>query len=375
MGRKLITVDDLDPAFFECGESGLIALTVKFGLAGPYENEDDIADYENQSGRIEIVWMGGTAENPDCIYLVFPDDSRIKIKGIGEDADCEAIIECVLEEIGKGIGVKDTYSIPEMVGPTWQVDSSIYGVPAVSADFSGCAGTTLPELVIALNTCPNRPDGWEWKNVGGVLTLYVPFETNVRSISLAGGSVVEFLEPTLTGDEPSQICEAIGEFLVDKYGPGLKGGATAIGETSISDVEGGGYYLEGWYKWLDPNDVTWLSYYDVDNDTWLHTSSDELRLHLIEPVILFDTSSSLSSISYDASSLVPSEARFILANLNADNCMISTTSTDGYFLKAFDPDLTGSASNNGIADISGTVTNVTYSGPPTQIMRIYGYYT
>lgn len=197
---------------------GLIAgkIVSTTGLAGPVQlTEGTIDDYDNTSGKGEVVWYGGTQEEPGCVWIVFANNQYVKIKwpSPSEEGFCQAVVDCAIADLAKGGGTDDKYLVPELAGPTWQLLSVIYGEDDTEVDFSDVIEDDLIALVGALNDHDDLPDGWLWSISSSVLVLSVPHDTDVSQISIAGGFEIDFTAPSVIGTPASQLAAPMAESL------------------------------------------------------------------------------------------------------------------------------------------------------------------
>jgi hypothetical protein len=270
--RTMLHTSDLDPEDFAI-KSGLIVS--KQGFAGPYEiTEGTIADYENQSGKPELVWLGGTEADPTCAWVVWPDDTAVKIKypTPNEAGFCQQVIDCLAADLALGAGELDQFRIPEMVGPTWRVVSVEWieeDGDEVSTDFSTDIGTDLASLIVALNDSDNLPEGWTWEILTGALCLTVPHETNIIQVILEGGAEVDFNGvPTVEGSPPSTLGNQIEITQV------ITGNGAAAGSAHDTEDE-----IEAQFslvqnvtvRWVDAYTIKRISYKDPVNG-WNHST-------------------------------------------------------------------------------------------------------
>lgn len=139
---------------------------------------------------------------------------------------CADIIACVATNIEAGEPDPDRWAMPQVTtnGSTWIIESVVYkpGETTLSANFSTCSygATTLDELVDALNSCNNNPDGWVWVNSGGVLTLCTPVGDNVLTVTYdvgSGSQVINFNGvPTVAGEDRVDLCKELADCIVER---------------------------------------------------------------------------------------------------------------------------------------------------------------
>lgn len=282
--RTMLHTTDLDAEDFAIRGGKVV---VQGGLKGPFQiTEGTIADYENQSGRPELVWLGGTEAEPACAWIVWPDGTAVKIKWPSPDGGgfCDAVVECAIADLDQGGGVAEKYLVPEMTGPTWQILSVVHGEGNESVDFSADTGSDLVSLMGALNDSDNLPEGWLWSISGGVLGLSVPYGTGVTLIQLPGGVEVEFDSPSVPGSPPSQLAAPMAqslagpmdlviaqyEALLESYAGVLAnafGVGTATNEAGIEAEFAANAKIE--VRWTDSDGDPRISYKDPVNG-WYH---------------------------------------------------------------------------------------------------------
>lgn len=211
--RTQVHTSDLSPDDFGLLAGKIVSLT---GLAGPFQLlSGTIDDYENQSQKPELVWLGGTVEDPFCIWISYPGGSYTKIKWPtpSEAGFCQSALDCIISDLARGGGIQDKYVIDDLAGPNWWVVGVTYGDSDTVVDFEGDTGSDLLTLMGALNNSENLPDGWHWSVVSGELVLSVPFGTDVTLVELAGGLEMEFTAPSVPGVAPSSLATPMAESL------------------------------------------------------------------------------------------------------------------------------------------------------------------
>ena len=316
-------------------------IVARSGLGGPYQLlEGTIADYENQSGKIDFVWYGGSESDPACAWLVFPDDSSVKIKwpAPSELGFCQTVIDCIIADLAKGGGTDDKYLVPELAGPTWQVLSVIYGEDDTEVDFSDVTEDDLIALVGALNNHDDLPDGWLWSISSGVLVLSVPHDTGVTQISIAGGFEIDFTAPSVIGTPASQLAEPMAEALagpmdtvIAQYEALLETYAGVLANTfgvGVGDTEA---EIETEFtanakievRWTDADGDPRVSYKDPVNG-WYHPVYKE-----VFPIEFFSTISATTVSTTPAIagvSGIPSDATHVFVSLSVSK---STGTSNG----------------------------------------------
>lgn len=283
--RTQLHTCDLDPDDFAIKAGKVV---VKGGFAGPYQlTQGTIGGYTNQSGKPELVWAGGTEAEPACVWVVYPDGAHVKIKWPlpFEEAYCEAVKECFLDDLNQGGGELDKYLITEMDGPTWAILSVHYGEGQV-VDFSGDGGSDLIDLMGHLNLSPNLPDGWLWTIESGVLVLNVPYGTGVTLVEMPGGEEQTFTAPSIPGSPPSSLTGPLTtalagplDVVIDQYNSLLVSYTGLLGSTvgassndNHSDVETEySSYSTATVRWTHVLGIPYISYKEPVNG-WHHQS-------------------------------------------------------------------------------------------------------
>lgn len=303
----------------------------KQGFAGPFElTEGTIADYENQSGKPELVWYGGTEAEPTCVWVVFPDGTNVKTKWPvpGEVGFCAKVVECLADDIALGEGTYDKYRIPEMTGPTWRVVTVVYGSEDTELDFSLDVGTDLASLIAALNDSDELPENWYWEILTGALTLCVPHDTNVTQVVLEGGLEVDFTEPTVEGTPASTLGGMVTVHSV------VTGNGAAVGSVNDTEAE-----IEAQFalmqnvtvRWEDADGDQRVSYKDSVNG-WYHPA--EKYINPAEDLILFTWGTggdynfldTTLFVSLESITSIPDDAKQILVILSGS----TTLPSDGF---------------------------------------------
>lgn len=281
--RTQLHSTDLSPDDF-----GMVAekIVARSGLGGPYQlTEGTIADYENQSGKIDLVWYGGSESDPACIWLVFPDDSSVKIKwpAPSELGFCQTVIDCIIADLAKGGGTRERYLILGLEGPDWSIVEVLYGEND-DAQFSTIVGESLIDLVGQLNGAESLPEDWLFSIDSGNLVLSTPYGTDVTAVELGSGLVVEFDGPTFEGAPASSLSEPMAEALagpldsiIEQYEEILGTYTGLLGESveySAATTEAAietayAAYLKAMVRWTDADGDARISYKDPVNG-WYH---------------------------------------------------------------------------------------------------------
>lgn len=316
-----VNVEDLKAEVLANEGDGITVLAKWLGHLPIYELDGDIADYENQSGSNELVWFGGTAQSPNCIWLVYPDDSRIKLKEPlpGDETFCETVYTCIAADLARGAGVPDCYHIPEMDGPTWRVVSVEWGDDGdADIDFSASVGTDLVSLVAALNGSGNLPEGWSWDIVLDTLVLCVPHGVEIIEVVLEGGEAATFNGvPTTTGSAASSLGDKI-EIIQVVYGSGA---LVASDDTDEAAIEAQFSLASAvTVHWIDTDGEDRISY--KTSHGWHHPREKRIASLLIasqadRPDIIMPATSLPIGGTYNVSSFpeIPDDASKLLVHM------------------------------------------------------------
>lgn len=265
--RTAVHTSDLSPDDFALLAGKIVSKT---GLAGPFQlTEGTIDDYENQSQKPELVWFGGTEEDPFCVWISYPGGSYLKIKWPTPSSVgfCQSVLDCLVADIERGAGTPDKYRIPEMTGPTWRIATVVYGDANTEVSFAADTGTDLASLVTALNDSDELPEDWYWEILTGALALCVPHGTDVTQVVLDGGTEVDFTAPTVTGTPASRVG---GNLTITQV---ITGNGAAVGSAHDTEAE-----VEAQFSTMQNVTVRWtdaltherVSYKDATNG-WLHS--------------------------------------------------------------------------------------------------------
>lgn len=344
----MLHTSDLSDADFAINDGKVVS---KVGFAGPYEiSEGTIADYENQSGKPELVWLGGTEADPTCCWVVFPDDTAVKIKWpapneLGFAATC---LEAIIDDLELGGGTREKYIISDLAGPTWQVVSVTYGEEDTEVDFSGDDAESLLLLMGALNSSENLPDDWLWSISGGYLVLSVPHGTGVTLVSLAGGLEMEFTAPSIDGEPASQLIEPLStalagplDDLIQQYEDLLESYTALLGEsvewssaTTEANVESAySAYAKVTVRWTDADGDPRVSY-KTPTGVWyhpVHKAIDAVQVYLYQPATASSVSSTFIESDIDLTAFgIPEDARFV--DLRIQVAMNNSSASSGYSL-------------------------------------------
>lgn len=286
--RTQIHTSDLSADDFALLAGKVVSRT---GLSGPYQlTEGTINEYTNQSGKPELVWLGGTEEEPSCAWVVFPDSTSMKLKWPtpNEEGFCSQVIECLAADIALGAGSPDKYRIPQMDGPTWRVVSVEWieeDGDEVSTSFALDTGTDLTSLIASLNDSEELPEGWYWEILTSALALCVPHGTNIVKVVLEGGEEAVFnAVPTVEGTPSSELggAVAINQIIV--------GNGAAVGSAHDTEAE-----IEAQFalmqnvtvRWTDAGGDERVSYKDPVNG-WYHP----VEKHINEGISVYSLSRS-----------------------------------------------------------------------------------
>ncbi len=356
--RTMLHTTDLDAEDFAIRGGKVV---VQGGLKGPFQiTEGTIADYENQSGRPELVWLGGTEAEPACAWIVWPDGTAVKIKWPSPDGIgfCDAVVECAIADLDQGGGVAEKYLVPEMTGPTWQILSVVHGEGGDSVDFSADTAGDLVGLMGALNDSDNLPDGWLWSISGGVLALSVPYGTGVTLMQLPGGVEVEYDSPSVPGSPPSQLAAPMAqslagpmdlviaqyEALLESYA-GVLANAFGVGTaTSAAGIEAefvANAKIE--VRWTDSDGDARISYKDPVNG-WHHVPPESFVS--VTPFVIYSNTgvSTTVDIEIDLQSMVwpPNFTPYAAQVLIRAGIGNSTSITESTVIDVFPMDQTSS---------------------------------
>jgi hypothetical protein len=344
--RTMLHSTDLDGADFAL-KGGKIVL--KQGLAGPFElTEGTISSYENQSGKPELVWYGGTETEPSCAWIVYPDDSSVKIKWpVPSDVGfCQAVVDCAITDLAKGGGTRERYLILGLAGPVWSIVEVLYG-DGSDAQFSLIYGESLIDLVGQLNNSEELPEDWLFSIDSGNLVLSTPHGTGVTDVELGSGLVVEFDGPTFDGAPASSLTAPLAAALagpidsvIEQYEEILGTYTHLLGESveySAATTEAAietAYtaYLKAMVRWTDADGDDRISYKDPVNG-WYHPVTKSV------PSIQVYSSSTpgvggspwtigLTGQSIDVTTgVVPADAKFV--NIEVDAIIVAATTGSG----------------------------------------------
>lgn len=282
----MVQTSDLSPDDF-----GLLAGKVvsRTGLSGPYQLlSGTIDDYENQSQKPELVWFGGTVEDPFCIWISYPGGSYTKIKWPtpSEAGFCQSALDCIIADLEQGGGTRERYLIPELAGPDWSIASITYD-DGEMLDMSSVEGESLIELMGLLNAFEDLPEDWLFSIDGGVLVLSTPHGTSVTLIELGSGLEVEFEGPSFDGAPGSTLTDPLTVALagpladlIQQYEEilttytGLLGdsveGHAGTTETAIETAYSA--YTKANVRWTDADGDPRVSYKDPVNG-WYHPAN------------------------------------------------------------------------------------------------------
>lgn len=206
--RTAVHTSDLSPEDFALSAGKIVSRT---GLAGPFQLlSGTIDDYENQSQKPELVWFGGTEEDPFCVWVSYPGGAYLKLKWPtpSEAGFCQSALDCIISDLERGGGTRERYLIPELTGPDWSIASISYGEDD-ALDLSEVEGESLIDLMSELNGFEDLPEDWLFSIDGGVLVLSVPHGTAITLIELGSGLEVEFEGPSFDGAPPSSLTDPL----------------------------------------------------------------------------------------------------------------------------------------------------------------------
>ncbi len=302
----MVQTSDLSPDDFAILANKVVSRT---GLAGPYQLlSGTIDDYENQSGKPELVWLGGTEEDPFCIWVSYPGGAYLKLKWPtpSETGFCQSVLDCIVADLERGGGTRERYLIPELTGPDWQIVEVLYG-DGDDAQFGLIEGESLIDLMVELNGAETLPEDWLFSIDGGVLVLSVPHGTNVTSIELGSGAVVEFDGPSFDGAPGSTLTDPLTvalagplELIIQQYEELLTTYTGLLGESvefSVATTEAGvesaySAYLKATVRWTDADGDPRISYKTPTN-VWYHPADKA-----ITPTAIYSyTPSNASSVA------------------------------------------------------------------------------
>lgn len=325
--RTQLHTTDLDGGDFAIREGKVIS---KGGFAGPFEiTEGTIGDYSNRSAKPELVWLGGTEADPTCVWVVFPNNTAVKIKwpAPNELGFCATVKECLVADLARGGGTREKYVISSLGGPTWQVLSVTYGPDETEVDFSGDSAASLILLMGTLNSSENLPDGWLWTVSGGYLVLSTPHETGVSLVSLPGGLEQTFTVPSVAGSPASSLTVPLAEALaapldgvIQQYEELLASYTALLGDsvewssatTEAAVVTAYSAYAKATVRWTDADGDPRVSY-KTPGDIWYHPV-DKM---LVNPFVVKNVlGAGTSTTNVDISSAVPSDARIIKVQIS-----------------------------------------------------------
>jgi hypothetical protein len=344
--RTMLHSTDLDGEDFALKDGKIV---LKQGLAGPFElTEGTISSYENQSGKPELVWYGGTETEPSCSWIVYPDDTSVKIKwpSPSEFGFCQAAVDCTIADLERGGGTDDKYIISSLTGAPWEIVEVLYG-DGLEAQFSADSGDSLIALMGALNDSENLPDGWLFSIASGYLVLTVPYGTDVTAIELGSGVITTFTAPSVSGSPGSQLAAPMAlslagpmdvviaqyEALLSSYAGALAnafGVGTATTEAAIQTEFTANSKIE--VRWTDSDGDKRISYKDPVNG-WYHPVTKSV------PSIQVYSSSTpgvggspwtigLTGQSIDVTTgVVPADAKFV--NIEVDAIIVAATTGSG----------------------------------------------
>ena len=206
----------------------------------------------------------------NSVYL--NNSGEAMLLGTLEDSNldtCTGIINCITHNLNNP-PEKDQYALPELDDEPWIVKQVVYGDSEV-ADFTDCDGDNLSELVLALNACPANPSGWSWVDNGGVLTLCVPAETSVLTISYGSPTaVVNFAGvPTVAGDDYPDVCPELATCIVNRGLLDEKLMGSGDGDTEADIELQYASSTSAHVIWVDDNGDRRVSY-KYPNGDWYH---------------------------------------------------------------------------------------------------------
>lgn len=316
----MLHTSDLSPDDFAILANKVVSRT---GLAGPYQLlSGTIDDYENQSGKPELVWLGGTEEDPFCIWVSYPGGAYLKLKWPtpSEAGFCQSVLDCIVSDLERGGGTRERYLIPELTGPDWQIVEVLYG-DGDDAQFGLIEGESLIDLMGELNGAETLPEDWLFSIDGGVLVLSVPHGTNVTSIELGSGAVVEFDGPSFDGAPGSTLTDPLTEalagpldLLIQQYEEllttytGLLGESVEFSSATTEAAVESAYsaYIKANVRWTDADGDPRISYKTPTN-VWYHP----VNKFISPQVVKSRTTSGTESGALDVSAFVPSNAKTV----------------------------------------------------------------
>ena len=324
----MLHTSDLSPDDFAILANKVVSRT---GLAGPYQLlSGTIDDYENQSGKPELVWLGGTEEDPFCIWVSYPGGAYLKLKWPtpSEAGFCQSVLDCIVSDLERGGGTRERYLIPELTGPDWQIVEVLYG-DGDDAQFGLIEGESLIDLMGELNGAETLPEDWLFSIDGGVLVLSVPHGTNVTSIELGSGAVVEFDGPSFDGAPGSTLTDPLTEalagpldLLIQQYEELLTTYTGLLGEsvefsaaTTEAAVESAySSYLKATVRWTDADGDPRISYKTPTN-VWYHPVSkkiDRTEVYSFTPATAASISNLVQGPVVDLTDFgIPVDAKFV----------------------------------------------------------------
>lgn len=338
--RTQVHTSDLSPDDF-----GLLAgkIVARTGLAGPFQLlSGTIDDYENQTQKPELVWLGGTVEDPFCVWVSYPGGAYLKLKWPtpSEDGFCQSAIDCIISDLEQGGGTRERYLIPELTGPDWSIASIAYGDDD-TLDLTSVEGESLIDLMGELNGFEDLPEDWLFSIDGGVLVLSVPHGTAITLIELGSGLEVEFEGPSFDGAPPSSLTDPLTvalagplddviqqyEELLTTYtgllGESIEGHA---GTTEAAIETAYSAYTKVNVRWTDADGDPRVSYKDPVNG-WYHPVEKEIAHVEIASNVIDGTWTSVTPNVISAASL-PANAKKVRLALYADGSASNAASVE-----------------------------------------------